>query len=284
VDSAVCLVVDGVVHAAAQEERFSRRPHDGALPIASLAYCLEAGDIGAMSEIDVVVFHDAPHAGWLREVLPDFRGRVMAVKPEQSLWRSAAPPNAAAAINAGLSIENVELAGDGAQWLCALGPSYRSTEVRELLDRFDLPYEIVGEVPATIARLAADGHLVGVVHGRMEFGDVSLGNRSVFAFAYDTNAMRRITALAPNGGSPVQFTSAVGAGTFLHRVDAALKADIPGGTLAHAPFRTPDEPTVCSPIDAYRCMMRGGIDAVVIEDVLIRRAEQPTWPELSDQG
>jgi predicted NodU family carbamoyl transferase len=283
VDSAVCLVVDGVVRAAAQEERFSRRPHDGTLPIAALACCLEAAAIESMSEIDAVVFHETAHPAWLQEVLPEFPGRVTAVKAERSLWTTAAPSNAAAAINTALTIENVDLAADGAQRLyAALGPSYTSKEVRELLDRFDLPYELVDDVPKTIAGLAKDGYLVASVRGRMEFGDVSLGNRTVFALAHDTSAMRRIAALAPDGGGPVQLTSAIGSGTFLHRVDTALKAHLPGGTLGHAPFRTLDEPTVCSPIDAYRCMMRGGIDAVVIEDVLIRRSEQPAWPDLSD--
>src|SRR5262245_2993982 len=44
-DSAVALVVDGEVVAAAQEERFSRRKHDSSFPSQALAYCLREGGV-----------------------------------------------------------------------------------------------------------------------------------------------------------------------------------------------------------------------------------------------
>ena len=43
-DSAACLVRDGEIVAAAQEERFSRRKHDPRLPRQAIEYCLAAGD------------------------------------------------------------------------------------------------------------------------------------------------------------------------------------------------------------------------------------------------
>src|SRR5574339_324252 len=43
-DSAACLVRDGRIVAAAQEERFTRKKHDAAFPVNAVAYCLrEAG-------------------------------------------------------------------------------------------------------------------------------------------------------------------------------------------------------------------------------------------------
>lgn len=58
-DSAACLVVDGKVVAAAQEERFTRKKHDQAFPNHAIAYCLsEAGC--TPEEIDYVVFYDKP--------------------------------------------------------------------------------------------------------------------------------------------------------------------------------------------------------------------------------
>ena len=43
-DSAAALVQDGVIVAAAQEERFTRRKHDASFPENSVSYCLrEAG-------------------------------------------------------------------------------------------------------------------------------------------------------------------------------------------------------------------------------------------------
>jgi carbamoyltransferase len=39
-DSAACLVVDGEIVAAAQEERFSREKYDARFPREAIAYCL----------------------------------------------------------------------------------------------------------------------------------------------------------------------------------------------------------------------------------------------------
>lgn len=58
-DSAACLVVDGKVVAAAQEERFTRKKHDQSFPNHAIAYCLS--EIGCNpEEIDYIVFYDKP--------------------------------------------------------------------------------------------------------------------------------------------------------------------------------------------------------------------------------
>jgi carbamoyltransferase len=58
-DSAACLVVDGEVVAAAQEERFTRKKHDQDFPNHAIAYCLS--EVGCQpEEIDYVVFYDKP--------------------------------------------------------------------------------------------------------------------------------------------------------------------------------------------------------------------------------
>ena len=58
-DSAACLVVDGDIVAAAQEERFSRKKHDYRFPVHAARYCLaEAGITPA--ELDYVGFYDKP--------------------------------------------------------------------------------------------------------------------------------------------------------------------------------------------------------------------------------
>jgi carbamoyltransferase len=58
-DSAACLVEDGVIVAAAQEERFTRIKHDQAFPENAVRYCLaEAGIAG--SGLDAVAFYDKP--------------------------------------------------------------------------------------------------------------------------------------------------------------------------------------------------------------------------------
>jgi len=58
-DSAAALVRDGVIVAAAQEERFTRVRHDAAFPLEAVRYCLKEGGLSA-SDIDLVVFYDKP--------------------------------------------------------------------------------------------------------------------------------------------------------------------------------------------------------------------------------
>ena len=58
-DSAAALVEDGVIVAAAQEERFTRKKHDAAFPAEAAAYCLAAAECD-MADVDHVVFYDKP--------------------------------------------------------------------------------------------------------------------------------------------------------------------------------------------------------------------------------
>ncbi|MEE2745544.1 MAG: carbamoyltransferase [Pseudomonadota bacterium] len=58
-DSAAALIDDGVIIAAAQEERFSREKHDRNFPCNSIKYCLESSAT-TLDQIDYVVFYDKP--------------------------------------------------------------------------------------------------------------------------------------------------------------------------------------------------------------------------------
>lgn len=58
-DSAACLLRDGEVVAAAQEERFTRRKHDADFPTHAVAFCLERAGITA-ADLDFVAFYDKP--------------------------------------------------------------------------------------------------------------------------------------------------------------------------------------------------------------------------------
>ena len=58
-DSAACLVVDGDIVAAAQEERFTRKKHDESFPTNAVAYCLREGGITA-ADVDLVGFYEKP--------------------------------------------------------------------------------------------------------------------------------------------------------------------------------------------------------------------------------
>ena len=58
-DSAAALVRDGVVIAAASEERFSRLKHDASIPVRATRWCLEHAGI-TMDDVDHVVFYEKP--------------------------------------------------------------------------------------------------------------------------------------------------------------------------------------------------------------------------------
>lgn len=81
-DSAVALIEDGVVVAAAEEERFSRKKHDSSLPSSALAWLQDQHGLNA--GVDHVVFYERPlvkldritraGTGSIREVLHAARG------------------------------------------------------------------------------------------------------------------------------------------------------------------------------------------------------------------
>jgi carbamoyltransferase len=58
-DSAVALVRDGRIVAAAQEERFTRKKHDAAFPANALRWCLRDAQVAAR-DIDHIAFYDKP--------------------------------------------------------------------------------------------------------------------------------------------------------------------------------------------------------------------------------
>ncbi len=58
-DSAACLVVDGEIVAAAQEERFTRIKHDYRFPQRAAAYCLKEAGV-TTNQLDYVGFYDKP--------------------------------------------------------------------------------------------------------------------------------------------------------------------------------------------------------------------------------
>jgi len=58
-DSAACLLKDGEIIAAAQEERFTRKKHDQSFPKNAISYCLDRAKI-SIEKLDYVAFYDKP--------------------------------------------------------------------------------------------------------------------------------------------------------------------------------------------------------------------------------
>lgn len=66
-DASCCLLQDGQILAAAQEERFSRIKHDPGVPKLSFRYCLGSTGV-AMSEIDCLAYYETPRKKVSRQV------------------------------------------------------------------------------------------------------------------------------------------------------------------------------------------------------------------------
>ena len=58
-DSAACILSDGNIVAAVQEERFTRKKHDPRFPKHAVNYCLEKAGI-SIEDVDYFVFYDKP--------------------------------------------------------------------------------------------------------------------------------------------------------------------------------------------------------------------------------
>ncbi|PRH79805.1 hypothetical protein C6N75_07570 [Streptomyces solincola] len=91
-DSAAALVRDGVVVAAAQQERFSRIRHDHGFPGDAIAYCLDHAGI-SLDELNAVVYYEDPELKYDR-VLSSFAGAgprglrpFASVLPEWWAWK-----------------------------------------------------------------------------------------------------------------------------------------------------------------------------------------------------
>ncbi len=73
-DSSACLVIDGKLVAAAEEERFRRIKHWAGLPTEAVRYCLEAGGI-TLDQVDHIAINRNPSANLLKKALFAFSKR-----------------------------------------------------------------------------------------------------------------------------------------------------------------------------------------------------------------
>jgi carbamoyltransferase len=74
-DSSACLVVDGKLIAAAEEERFRRIKHWAGLPTEAIRYCLREAAIG-LHEIDDIAVNRNPGANFAHKLLSALQGRL----------------------------------------------------------------------------------------------------------------------------------------------------------------------------------------------------------------
>ena len=95
-DSAACLIRNGEIIAAAQEERFSRKKHDQRFPHHAVQFCLRDAQCTA-EQLDAVVFYDKPFLkfnrileSYLVNAPKGFRSFIMSIPLwlKEKLWLS----------------------------------------------------------------------------------------------------------------------------------------------------------------------------------------------------
>lgn len=80
-DAAACVLEDGVIIAAAQEERFTRVKQDCAFPTNAVKYCLAEAGLTLGESIDAVAFYDKPIRKFHRLLETYFAVAPLGLKP-----------------------------------------------------------------------------------------------------------------------------------------------------------------------------------------------------------
>lgn len=128
-------------------------------------------------------------------------GRLLASGIVDSLWIQPAAGDAGGALGAALLAAHRyfgmprQPGAPDRQHGSLLGPSYSAEDLRKALEANGVVYEACGEVGDRNRRIAddlADGHVVGLFDGRMEFGPRALGNRSILADPRPRDAHARL--------------------------------------------------------------------------------------------
>ena len=115
-------------------------------------------------------------------------GRILREATFDEIWIQPAAGDAGGALGAALAVqhgyhglERVQLNGIDRQKGSYLGPAFSEQEVQTFLEIRGYPYKHldVNERAMTVAKSLAEGHVVGLFSGRMEFGPRALGSRSI---------------------------------------------------------------------------------------------------------
>jgi carbamoyltransferase len=280
-------------------------------------------------------------------------GRILRESPFERVWIQPAAGDAGGALGAALFVwhqllENrrVPEAPDGQQG-SLLGPAFAAPETEAFLrGRGAVFHHHAGGTGlcAAVARLVADGKVVGWLQGRMEFGPRALGARSILGDARNPTMQSTMNLkikfresfrpfapivlrdrvheyfeMRPGEDSPYMLLVAPVAGTRRGPAPAGgaqgldrireVRSSIPAVThvdgsarvqtvdperaprltelltqfdrltgcpvMINTSFNVRGEPVVCTPAEAYHCFMATDIDALVIDDYLLLKDEQP---------
>lgn len=117
-------------------------------------------------------------------------GKILRETPFKKIWIQPAAGDAGGALGAALAVYYEYLTNDrqtdeinDSQKGSYLGVEYTTEDIRKFLQEKGYPYTELDkyEAPLEIAKMIAEGKVVGLLSGRMEFGPRALGSRSILA-------------------------------------------------------------------------------------------------------
>ncbi len=126
-------------------------------------------------------------------------GKILKKQVFKNIWIQPAAGDAGGALGAALygwfqHLGNQRRVDDSpdSQQGSFLGPSFSEEYIKNFLDENQVPYKHLGpeEIPAEVARLMEEEKVIGVHHGRMEYGPRALGHRSIIGDARSKKMQR----------------------------------------------------------------------------------------------
>jgi len=274
-------------------------------------------------------------------------GRVLREVPFDDIWIQPAAGDAGGALGVALAIwhryldQPREVKHDAMKG-SYLGPRDSEAEIEALLQSLNVPYQKYSraELPDVVAQLLAEGKIIGLHQGRMEFGPRALGGRSIigdarspqmqsvmnlkikyresfrpfapsvlrehvsewFELDADSPYMLLVAQVAPEKLIPVTEElagldklkvrrSEIPAVTHVDgsarvqtvtretnplywEIIEALRKRTGCPVIVNTSFNVRGEPIVCTPEDSYRCFMRTEMDYLVLETLVLSKAQQ----------
>lgn len=307
---ACCLIQDGVIRYAAQEEVFSRSQDAARMPSKAFRFCLDSANLSITDISLIAIYMDAVEAGagddtdqrlkqtelLVRQLLA-FEGPVEFM--DQDVLYTASTRSLAEAEG---QQESVGM-GEGTAILAAaasyarltgevitplehiyLGSEHPDEDIVRILEAAALDYadfrgDSAGLISGT-AQLLEEGRLVGWFQGRMEFGRRSQGNRSLLYLAdagVDQGSVaERLQAMTYEEGldRAAAVHEIVGLpvhNPLLDHVVKQITGQGRGSSLMHLPFQVHGEPRVESPADAVCAFLSTDLDVLVIGSFILER-------------
>jgi len=126
-----------------------------------------------------------------------FNGKVIENTPFENVYISHSPSDVGNSIGAALYVaHNLKNEDRNSTFNSSyLGPSFSDEEIQKTLERRQIVYEKIEDIPKTVANILSRGEIIARFNGRMEFGERALGNRSILADPRAENIKDKINSI-----------------------------------------------------------------------------------------